>query len=74
VTLVRRGDPGRVNQAQRSGFLGRMVEARRVPRERVEAAQDRLEAECEDRAIHRGSSAFWREAEFGLKASSTRRC
>lgn len=60
---MRRADPERIYQAQRAGFLARMVTARRMPQERAEAVLHALEAECAALGLERGSPEFWREAE-----------
>jgi hypothetical protein len=43
---MRRGDPERIYQAQLAGFLGLMVEARGVRRERVEVVLNALEGDA----------------------------
>jgi hypothetical protein len=50
---MRRGDPERIYQAQRAGFLGRMVASHRLPQSRTERIIDALKDECEALGIER---------------------
>ena len=65
---MRRGDPERIYQAQRAGFMEGTVSRHEAPRERVEAILNALEAECESLHLERGSPEFWTEAERRIKA------
>jgi hypothetical protein len=60
---MRRGDPERIYQAQRAGFVEGVVSRHEATRERAEAVVDALEEECASLGLERGSPEFWREAE-----------
>lgn len=60
---MRHGDPERIYEAQRIGFVEGVVSRREATRERVEAVLAALEAECAALALEPGSVEFWRQAE-----------
>jgi hypothetical protein len=60
---MRKGDPERIYQTQRAGFLEGVVSRHEATRERAEAVVDAREAECGTLGLERGSPEFWSEAE-----------
>jgi hypothetical protein len=60
---VRRGDPERIYQAQRAGFLTRLTRSLRVRPDRAEALIADLERDAPELGLRRGSVEFRREAD-----------
>lgn len=58
---MRRGDPGRIRQAQRAGTVARLASARGVDQGRAAAILDALEAELLAAGIERHSPEWERE-------------
>jgi hypothetical protein len=60
---VRRGNPERIREAQRAGFIARLASARNIDRERAEQEVNALEAELDVLGVERDSFRWHQELE-----------
>jgi hypothetical protein len=60
---MRRGDPERIREAQRAGFVARIASARNIGRERATREVEALEAEMTREGLDPGSAGWSRELE-----------
>jgi hypothetical protein len=61
--VSRRGDPERIRQAQRAGFVARLASARNWDRDRAAELVERLEAEMAREGLDPASPDWYRELE-----------
>jgi hypothetical protein len=59
--MTRRGDPGRIYQAQRAGVLMRLTRSERVSELEAEHLIARWEREAEATDRKRGSPGYWED-------------
>jgi hypothetical protein len=60
---MRRGDPERINAAQRAGFVARLASARNIDRERSAMLVEVLETELTREGLDPASPDWYRELE-----------
>jgi hypothetical protein len=60
---MRRGDPERIRQAQRAGFIARLGSTRAIDRDRAGQIVAKLEAELTREGLDHASPDWYRELE-----------